>query len=164
MTRTRTHPRRAAAIAGVLLCSAAALAPGTGSAASTTQTLRFFSKTTAMAVTRADGKVISTAPFPQLAKGDVLDIYSLDYAGTHRKHAAASTASGHLRCAFVRPKAAPDCESDVAMPGGALLVFRGAPGTVVAGTGRYAGATGRVLTDKDVAGGSDVVARVVLGS
>jgi hypothetical protein len=34
----------------------------------------------------------------------------------------------------------------------------------VAGTGRYAGAGGRVIADKEVTGGSDVVARIVLGS
>jgi hypothetical protein len=164
MTRTRTHPLRAVAVAGALLCSAAALAPGSGSAASTAVTLHFFSKTTAMVVTRADGKVITAPPYPKLAKGDVLDIYSLDYVGTHGKHAAAWTASQHLRCTFVSAKAAPACESDVAMQGGALLIFRGAPGAVVAGTGRYAGASGRVIADKEVAGGSDVVARIVLGS
>jgi hypothetical protein len=164
MTRTRTHPLRAVAIAGVLLCAAAALWPGPGHAAGTTQTLRFYSKTTAMVLTRADGTVIRKPPYPAMAKGDVLDIYALDYAGSHRQHAAAWTASQHLRCEFTNPKGAPDCESDVAMQGNSLLILRGSPGTIVAGTGHYAGATGHVLTDKDVAGGSDIVARITLGS
>jgi hypothetical protein len=164
MIRTRTHPLRAVAIAGVLLCAAAALWPGPGHAAGTTQTLRFYSKTTAMTLTRADGTVIRKPPYPAMAKGDVLDVYALDYAGSHRKHAAAWTASQHLRCEFTNSKGAPVCESDVAMRGNSLLIFRGSPGTIVAGTGHYAGATGQVLADKDVAGGSDVVARVTLGS
>jgi hypothetical protein len=44
--------------------------------------------------------------------------------------------------------------------GGSMLVFGGNPGTVLAGTGSYAGATGRVLSNREVPGGSDVVARI----
>jgi len=164
MIRTRTHPLRAVAIAGVLLCAAAALWPGHGHAGGATQTLRFYSKTTAMTVTRADGSVVSKPPYPTMAKGDVLDVYALDYAGTGRKHAATWSASQHLRCTFASSKGAPDCESDVAIQGNSLLIFRGSPGTIVAGTGHFAGASGRVLSDKDVAGGSNVVARITLGS
>jgi hypothetical protein len=38
----------------------------------------------------------------------------------------------------------------------------GNPGTLVNGTGRYQGATGRVITSKEVKGGSNVVARIHL--
>ena len=42
--------------------------------------------------------------------------------------------------------------------GGSLLIFHGRE--VVAGTNRFAGATGRVVSSKEVEGGSDVVVRV----
>jgi hypothetical protein len=62
-----------------------------------------------------------------------------------------------LRCEFSTGE--PDCESQVAI-GGSLLIFSGYPGTVTNGTGRYQGATGHVIANKPVKGGSDVVARV----
>jgi hypothetical protein len=66
----------------------------------------------------------------------------------------------HLRCSFsATPE--PDCVSHTAI-GGSLLVVRGNPGTVVNGTGRYHGATGRVLSNPHVTGGNDIVARIRL--
>ena len=55
----------------------------------------------------------------------------------------------------------PDCVTHVAIRG-SLLIFRGDPGTLINGTGRYQGATGRVLSDKPVSGGSNIVARIHL--
>ena len=43
-----------------------------------------------------------------------------------------------------------------------MLVFRGNPGTLINGTGRYQDATGRVLSNTQVPGGSDSVARIRL--
>jgi hypothetical protein len=45
-----------------------------------------------------------------------------------------------------------------------MLVFEGNPGTLVLGTGRYLGATGRVLSNTTVGNGndSDIVARITL--
>ena len=143
------------------LC-ALALWPGAGQAAGKTETLRFFDKPVSTVVTTADGKVIRHAPYPEPKPGDVLDVYALDYVGEHRHHAARATASEHLRCTF-GDAGPPDCESHVAI-GGSLLIFHG--DKLVAGTGRYQGATGRVLSNKTVdeqSNTSDVVARIHLG-
>jgi hypothetical protein len=47
--------------------------------------------------------------------------------------------------------------------GGSLLSFHGNPGKLVNGTGRYEGATGRVISVTDTGAGADVVARIKLG-
>src|SRR4051812_25983609 len=143
--------------------SALALVPVTASAAGRTETLRVYSKTQALVLTRADGTVIDKAPFPEAAAGDTLDIYAVDYAGNHKRHARRAMGSEHVRCSFTSASPEPSCESHVAI-GGSLLIFHGFPGTLVAGTGRYLGATGHVTSNKEVAGGSDVVARVQLVS
>jgi hypothetical protein len=143
----------AVAIAAVAVSSAAA----TGG--HKTQTLRFFDKPTSLTLTTSDGKVIDKPPYPEAKPGDTLDVYSLDFAGNHRHHAKRWTASGHVHCVFGTGE--PDCVGHTAI-GGSLLVFEGSPGTLVAGTGRYAGATGRVLKNKEVKGGSDIVARIRL--
>jgi hypothetical protein len=124
-----------------------------------TQTLRFFDEPTSTTVTTADGKVIDKPPYPDPKAGDVLDVYSLDFVGNHRHHAKHWSASAHLRCVF--GDGPPDCVSHTAM-GGSLLIFGGNPGTLIAGTGRYAGATGRVLSNHEVEGGSDIVAKIRL--
>ena len=124
-----------------------------------TQTLRFFAKEVSMTVTHADGSVDRKPPFGEPQAGDILDVNSLDYLGDHRHHAKRYGASHHLQCVFAEAEGAPDCVSHVAI-GGSLLIFRGYPGTLINGTGRYQGATGRVLKNKEVKGGSDVVARI----
>jgi hypothetical protein len=142
------------------LC-ALALWPGAGHAAGTTQTLRVFDKPVAMTLTRADGTVVRHAPFPEAKAGDVLDVYALDFVGNHRNHEKHASMSSHLRCTF-GDGGPPVCENHVAI-GGSLLIFLG--DKVVAGTGRYAHATGRVLSSKEVderANTSDVVARIHL--
>jgi hypothetical protein len=66
--------------------------------------------------------------------------------------------SAHLRCIFGPGQ--PDCERHIAT-GGSLLIFHG--NKLEAGTGDYQGATGRVLSMKDVPGvadASDIVARI----
>jgi hypothetical protein len=123
------------------------------------ETLRFFSKPVSATLTTADGTVVRKPPYPDPKPGDVLDVNSLDYIGNHRHHAARWRVSDHLRCVFGTGE--PDCESNVAV-GGSLLVFHGDPGTLIDGTGRYQGATGRVLVNKEVKGGSDIVARIHL--
>lgn len=142
------------------LC-ALALWPGAGQAAGKTQTLRIFDKPVSMTLTHADGTVVREAPFPEAKAGDVLDVYALDFAGNHRHHEARASMSEHLRCTFASA-GPPDCESHVAV-GGSLLIFRG--DKLVAGTGRYAHATGRVISNKVVdekANTSDIVARIQL--
>ena len=148
------------AVASTIVALAAA---GAGVAAAggghKTETLRFFDKTTLITMTTADGKVIDKPPFPDAKPGDALDVYSLDFVGNHRHHAKRWTASAHVHCVFGTGE--PDCVGHTAV-GGSLLVFHGFPGTLVAGTGRYAGASGRVLKNKEVQGGSDIVAKIRL--
>jgi hypothetical protein len=140
------------------------LAVGVGSAlaaggAHKTQTLRFFAKDVSMTITHADGTVDRKPPYAEPLPGDTLDINSLDYVGDHRHHAKRFSASHHLQCVFTSASAEPDCISHVAV-GGSLLIFEGFPGTLINGTGRYQGATGRVIKNKEVKGGADVVARI----
>jgi hypothetical protein len=140
--------------------AAVAVAAGTaGAAPEHNQTLRLFDKPTSIQLTTAGGKVIDKPPYPDPKAGDVLDVYSLDFAGNHKRHSKRFVGSAHLRCEF--GAGAPDCVSHTAI-GGSLLIFSGNPGTLTAGTGRYAGATGRVVKNKEVKGGSDIVARIRL--
>jgi len=151
---TRTSYTRLSLVAAVV--ATGALTPA-ATAGSRTETLRFFDKPVSITLTQSDGTVVRHAPYPEAQPGEVLDVYSLDYAGDHRKHAKRWSMSTHLRCVF--GDGPPDCESHVAR-GNSLLVFRG--DRLVAGSGRYAHATGRVLSNKEVGhtDSSDVVVRV----
>lgn len=120
---------------------------GSASAAGKTETLRVFSKTDKLVLTHADGTVVETAPFPEAVAADRLDIYASDFAGNHAKHAKVATGSEHVVCTFTAASPEPDCISHVAL-GGSLLIFRGFPGTLIGGAGRYLGATGKVLSNK----------------
>ena len=154
-------------LAPIVCCVAAvaavpALATATSSrqsahvAAAHTQTLHVYDAPEKVVLTGPNGKVI-TDPSKQPSPGDLLDVYSLEYVGNHAHHAAHSSMSAHLLCAF--GKGEPTCESDIAI-GGSLLVFHG--NTLVGGTGPYAGATGRVLSNKTIGNTSDadIVARI----
>jgi hypothetical protein len=90
--------------------------------------------------------------------GDVFEIDSLDYVGNHKKHAKRATMSDYLRCTF-QADLEPDCYGYTAI-GGSLLRFHGVD--LIGGTGRYHGATGKVITNKEVPGGSDFVVKVKL--
>jgi hypothetical protein len=140
------------------LCAALLFASAGQAAGGKTQTLRFFDKVVFTKHTAADGTVVTREP----QAGDVLDVISLEFAGNHARHAKKPSGTSHLRCTFVAPAGPPDCVSHVAF-GGSMLVFEGFPGTLVLGTGRYVGATGRVISNKDVGGNnSDIVARITL--
>jgi hypothetical protein len=153
-----THPIRTAVGTAAAAVCALAIAPVAGHAAGTTETLRFFHAEESTTLTQADGTVVRRPPYPEPKSGDALDINALEYAGNHRHHAARWTASAHTRCTFsTAPE--PDCEIQVAI-GGSLLIFRG--DALTNGTGRYQGATGRVLTNKEVPGGNDIVAKIHL--
>lgn len=144
------------------LCAALILASPGEAAGGKTQTLRFFEQPVSLTLTRADGTVVRRAPYPEAKAGEVLDIASLAYAGNHTKHAKKASASSHLRCTFVAA-GPPDCVSHVAL-GSSMLVFEGYPGKLVLGTGKYLGATGRVLSNTTVGNtnDSDIVARITL--
>lgn len=163
------HNKTAAAATLAALATAVAIPSLTGAkapagsdasaaAASGAQILRIFDKPTVTTLTTPNGKVTSRPPYPQPKSGDVLNVYSLDYVGNHLHHAAHWSLSTHLRCTFAQGP--PVCESDLAT-GGSLLVFDG--NKLVGATGRYAGATGRVLSSKQLPGNgneSDIVARI----
>jgi hypothetical protein len=154
MTIKRVSPLLIAAV--TLLC-AALLWPAAGQAAGHTKTIKIFSKAVSISVTHPDGTVVDHPPFPQVAPGDVLDVYSLDFYGTHKKHSKRFAGSEHLRCVFGTGE--PDCTATVAL-GRSLLVFHG--DTLVDGAGRFLGATGRLLSSKEVPGGTDAVAKIKL--
>ena len=155
----KRKPRLAAAVAAIAAAVVIPLGLGEAQASSRqTQTLRIFDKPVATTLAEPNGKVTSRPPYPQPKPGDVLDVYSLDYTGTHLQHAKHWSMSAHLRCTF--GKGQPDCESQVAIRG-SLLIFRG--NTLEGGTGDYQGATGRVLSNNHVPGPgnrSDIVARI----
>ena len=140
------------ATALALLC-AATLWPAAGQAAGRNITIKAFSKITSVTLTAPDGTVVDREPQP----GDTLDVFALDFRGNHKRHAKRFFASEHLRCVFGTGE--PDCVSHVAL-GRSLMVWNGS--TLMAGTGRFAGATGRILSNKEVPGGIDFVAKVKL--
>jgi hypothetical protein len=145
-----------AALAAAVLMSAA---PAPGSAAGRTQTLRFFDQPVSITLTRPDGTVVANPTAPP-TPGDVLDVYSLAYRGTHRQHAKRWMGSSHLRCVFGTGE--PACESHVAIRG-SMLIIKGNPGTVTGGTGIYRGATGRIVSAREVGdNATDVVAKIRL--
>jgi hypothetical protein len=147
---------RTAAVAAVAL----ALFPAAAEAARKTETLRFFSKETAVKFTKADGTVLNGLPDTEPQAGDLFELWAVDYVGDHRKHAKRWFGSDHTRCEF-QESGQPECRTYAAF-GGSMLIVEGFPGTIVGGTGRYYGATGRVIKNKEVKGGSDVVVRVNL--
>jgi len=147
----------AAAVAAVpALASAMSSQQSPHVSAAHTETLHVYDAPEKVVLTGPNGKVI-TDPSKQPGPGDVLDVYSLEYVGNHSHHAAHSTRSSHTHC--VIGHGAPTCESEIAI-GGSLLVFHGH--TLVGGTGPYAGATGRVLSNKTIGktNDADIVARI----
>jgi hypothetical protein len=145
-----------AAAGAIAICSPAGQAT---SRPSRTETLRYHVKDVSKVLTHTDGSVLRRPPFPEPKPGEALAINSLDYKGDSRHHAAKWTASQTRRCVFAAGP--PNCSMTVAI-GGSLLSFHGDPGTLVNGTGRYEGATGRVISVKDIGAGADVVARIKL--
>jgi hypothetical protein len=151
-------------LAAAAVCALALLPSAGAQAGGRTQTLRFFDQPVSITLTRG-GKVFDRAPYPQAKPGDVLDVNSLDYVGTHASHAKQWTASSHLQCRF-GAAGPPSCVSHVAI-GGSLLVFSGNPGKLVNGTGIYQRASGRTISAKEVPGmndASDIVVRIRLAA
>lgn len=153
------YTRTAAALAVTLIAAAVAIPAlsGAHTTSATAQIMKFYDKPVTITLTDASGHVTSRPPYPQAKAGDILDVYSLDYVGDHIHHAARWSMSNHLRCTFGH--GAPTCTSNVAV-GGSLLVFNG--NKLVGATGHYQGATGRVLSNKEVPGRdeSDVVLQI----
>jgi hypothetical protein len=154
MTRT-THIRTLA----IALAASLALAPAAAGSAGKTETIRVFSKPVSFTYTSVDGTVNQTPPAPPEAEpqpGDVFEIDSVNFVGNHKRHAKRATMSDYLRCTFLADLT-PDCFGYSAIRG-SLLRFHGSD--VIGGTGRYHGATGKVIKNVEVPGGSDIVVRV----
>ena len=156
-TRTPTHPIRTLAIAVATALALALLAmPAASEAARKTETIRAFSKVVSFTYTSVDGTVTQGPPAGEPKPGDVFEIDSLDFVGNHKRHAKRATMSDYLRCTFMA-NGEPDCFGYTAI-GGSLLRFHGME--LIGGTGRYHGATGKVLKSKEVPGGSDFVVQI----
>src|SRR4051795_2860437 len=140
------------------LAAVLGLAPAALAAKPETETFRVFSKNMSFTYTSADGKVTQGPPAGPPSAGDVFEIDSLDYRGDHKRHAKVAAMSDYLRCTFL-PSLEPDCYGYVAIDG-SMLRFHNLD--VIGGTGRYQGATGKTITNKEVAGGSDIVVRIKL--
>ena len=149
---THIRPIIGAVVAALLLL--VALSPPSGHAAGKTETLKFFSKPVSFIYTAADGTVTQGPPSGPPQAGDVFEIDSLDYAGTHKKHSKRPKGSDYLHCAF-SGSPEPDCHGYAAI-GNSLLRFHGME--VVGAIGRWKG--GKVLSNKEVKGGSDFVLKL----
>lgn len=147
------HPRKRLAALAVALVTAAAivalaLAPSGRTAGGRNQTLRIFEKTRSVQLTKADGRVLKKLPIPEPQAGDVLDIIFELFPGNHSEHGKTRVGSDHLRCEFVAG-GPPTCVSHAAI-GRSMLVVEGTPPRITFGTGRFFGATGRVLSAKEL--------------
>jgi hypothetical protein len=167
----RLSPSLIAAAVAVGLCAALLLASPGQAAGGRAQTLRVFEKTVSIQLTKAGGRVLKKLPIAETEPqaGDVLDIVFNLFTGNHVKHSKKAVGTDHLRCTFVAA-GPPSCVSHAAF-GSSMLVVEGNPGTVALGTGKYYGASGRVVSAKEVKGAPpsslahndiDVVARINL--
>src|SRR5215467_942419 len=101
--------------------AAAALAfPAASQAAGKTETLRVFSKMQTFTLTAPDGTVSHEPPAGPPAVGTVMEIDSLDYRGTSKKHDKRPFGSDYLRCTFGSDPQNPDCFGYVAIDGSLL--------------------------------------------
>ena len=123
MTNT-THIRILAASALVTLLAIAVLA-STAGAAGKTETLKVFSKQLSFTYTKADGSVSQGPPAGPPQAGDVFEIDSLDYRGTHRKHSKKPIGADYLRCQFDAPLE-PQCMGYMALTIAPALPWHGA--------------------------------------
>ena len=142
-----------ATLAAVLLWPAASQAAGK------TETLRVFSKMQTFTLTAPDGTVSHAPPSGAPVPGTVMEIDSLDFRGTLKRHDKRPFGSDYLHCTFGDDPQDPDCFGYVAIDG-SLLRFHGFD--VIGGTGRYLGATGKTVANKEVEGGSEFVAKIKL--
>lgn len=162
LNTSRIHAKSTSAAALVAVAAAlAVVAPApqdTHAAGGRTEILKTFSETASFTFTPAGGTPIPRPPEGPPQAGDVLEIDSLVFRGTHRRHATKPLGSTYLRCEFTAAPE-PTCTS-VSAIGGSLLRFRGMD--LVGGTGRYQGATGKVVKNQEVEGGADIVVRIKL--
>ncbi len=146
----RLWPSLVAAAVAVGIGAALLFASSGQGAGGRTETLRIFEKTVSIQLTKADGRVIDKLPIAETEPqaGDVLDVVFDLFTGTHVKHSKKAVGTDHLRCTFAAA-GPPGCISHAAL-GSSMLVVEGNPGTVALGTGKYHGASGRVVSAKEV--------------
>jgi hypothetical protein len=149
ITRRLSPPLVVAAVAAGL-CIAILLASSGQAAGHRAETLGIFEKTVSIQLTKADGKVLKTLPIAETEPlaGDVLDVVFNLFTGNHVKHSKKVVGTDHLRCTFLAA-GPPSCVSHAAF-GSSMLVVEGNPGTVTLGTGKYYGASGHVVSTKEV--------------
>jgi hypothetical protein len=145
----------AGAVIAVLLCALAVAVASADAAGKKTDTLRVFSKVMTFTYTAADGTVTKGEPSTPPQAGDSFEVESLDYRGNHKKHSKKPIGAEYLHCVFGSGPE-PDCNAFVAI-GSSLLRFHGFD--LVGATGRWKG--GKLISNKDVNGDSDVVVRLV---
>jgi hypothetical protein len=166
--------RRLGALAAIGVCalaaaSAPALAGGTASPAhrqaGKTVTMHFYSVVASLVYRNADGTVAAHPPQKPEAGGR-LEILENAYNGTHKSHSKKIVATTHTVCIFTSAKPEPTCDGESAIGGNQLLLFHtpaGSGTTVVGGTGRYLGATGKAkATEIGNHNNSDVVVTIQL--
>src|SRR5690348_10607349 len=90
-----TH-RTILAIAAALLIAAI----GPSAASAKTQTLHVFSKVQQFTLTTPDGQVMHAPPAGPVPAGTVMEIDSIDFKGTHKKHSKKPIGGDYLRCTF----------------------------------------------------------------
>jgi len=154
MTYTTNIRSLAGAVIAVLLF-ALAVAAASAEAAGKTETLRVFSKVMTFTYTAADGTVTRGEPSTPPQAGDSFEVESLDYRGNHKHHSKKPIGAEYLHCVF-SGKPEPDCTAFVALRN-SLLRFHGFD--LVGATGRWKG--GKLISNKDVDGDSDIVVRLV---
>jgi hypothetical protein len=140
----------AGAVIAVLLC-ALAVAVTSAQAKGETQTLRVFSKQMKFTYTAADGTVTHGPPAGQPQTGDMFEIDSLDFRGTHKRHSKKAIGADYLQCVF-QASGEPDCHGYTAI-GRSLLRFHGMD--LIGAIGRFKDA--KILSNKEVKGGNDFV-------
>ena len=152
---TNTTLIRTLAGGALAMLLAIAVLASTAGAASKTETLKVFSKQLSFTYTAADGTVTQGPPAGQPQPGDAFEIDSLDFRGTHKKHSRKPIGADYLRCVF-NAQGEPDCLGYTALRG-SLLRFHGME--LIGAIGRWKDA--KILSNKEVAGGSDFVIRLV---
>ena len=134
-----------AALAALALVVASAQASGE------TQTLRVFSKQVKFTYTAADGTVTHAPPAGPPRTGDMFEIDSLDFRGTHKRHSRKAIGADYLQCVF-QASGEPDCHGYTAL-GRSLLRFHGMD--LIGAIGRFKDA--KIISNKEVKGGNDFI-------
>jgi len=158
-------PQPPAAVLAVALLTLAVMAPA---ASAKTVTLHIFSRQTSSTFVDPQGHPVRPNTPP--AVGDTFDNTGVDYAGTHKHHAAKPDGSDHLRCTITGMTATGAtalCNGQIAIGGSMLLANdemlslsdAGPPTPINGGTGIYRHAHG-LLTPTDIGNNTDFTIKV----